>query len=245
MQSPSSSSTTAKAGAGTNAGAKAVILLSGGLDSATALAVATSRGYACYALSFDYQQNNRAEIQAAKKVAQHFQVVEHKILSLPFAEIKGSALTDTNIAVPDYRDSAAIPVTYVPARNTIFLSFALSWAEVLGAQAIFIGACAIDYSGYPDCRPDYIAAYQTMANLSNKCGVEDGDPIQIIAPLLALSKAQIITTGVALGVDYRLTISCYRATADLQSCGTCDSCHYRKKGFAEAGIADPTQYIVK
>lgn len=222
---------------------KAVILLSGGLDSATALALAHSQGYECYALSFDYQQANRAEILAAKKIAAHFHVTDHKILFLPFAEIKGSALTDPTIAIPDYQKQEQIPVTYVPARNTIFLSFALSWAEVLGAQAIFIGVCAVDYSGYPDCRPDYIAAYQTMANLSNKRGVETQDPIQILTPLIHLSKAEIISLGIKCGVDYSLTISCYRATTDLQSCGRCDTCHYRKKGFAEAQVNDPTYYI--
>lgn len=221
----------------------AVCLLSGGLDSATALAIAKSQGYQCYALSFNYQQNNIAEVIAAQRIAEQLAVIEHKILPLPFDQIKGSALTDPDIPVPDYQGGESIPVTYVPARNTIFLSFALSWAEVLNADKIFAGFCAVDYSGYPDCRPEYIAAYQAMADLSNKRGVE-GNPVVIEAPLVSLSKAEIITIGLELGVPYRDTVSCYRAQRDLTACGKCDSCHFRQQGFVAAGVDDPTQYAL-
>lgn len=220
---------------------RAVCCLSGGLDSATALAIADNQGYECYALSFDYKQSNVSEVNAAKKVAAHFNVKNHKILSLPFDELKGSALTDPDIPIPDYQGDKRIPITYVPARNTIFLSFALSWAEVVDADSIFTGFCAVDYSGYPDCRPEYLDAYQRMANLSNKRGVE-GNPVAIHAPLVNLSKVEIIEIGHRLGVPYHDTISCYRADEAGQACGRCDSCHYRKQGFQGAKLPDPTPY---
>jgi 7-cyano-7-deazaguanine synthase len=218
----------------------AVIVLSGGLDSTTALAIAKSEGYACYALSFNYMQRNKAELNAAKKITESFGI-KHFIFDLPLDKIGGSALTDMNIAVPDYVGGKEIPVTYVPARNTIFLSIALGYAEVLNADAIFLGISHVDYSGYPDCRPEYLQAFQQMANLATKAGVE-GHQLQIIAPLIYLSKAETIKKGIALGVDYALTVSCYSADAEGRACGHCDSCAYRKKGFAEAGVADPTRY---
>lgn len=220
---------------------KAVVLLSGGLDSSTCLAIAKNEGYACYALSFSYGQKQSAELLAAKKIAQSFNVSAHHIFELPIGQFGGSALTDKDIDVPDYQHSADIPNTYVPARNTVFLSIALAWAEALGAEAIFIGASSVDYSGYPDCRPEYFAAYQHLADLATKSGVNHKS-ITIRTPLLHLTKAETIAKGHALLVDYSLTISCYRANNEGLACGKCDSCHYRKKGFEEAGVNDPTRY---
>jgi len=220
---------------------KAVVLLSGGLDSATCLAIARSQGFACYCLSFDYGQRHRAELAAASRVAVALGAVEHRILSLGLGQFGGSALTDTSIAVPTAGVQPGIPVTYVPARNTIMLSLALAWAEVLESRDIFVGVNAVDFSGYPDCRPEYIAAFEKMANLATKFGVE-GAKLSIHAPLIDLSKADIIRTGAALGVDYRLTVSCYQADAHGRACRACDSCRLRAEGFAAAGIADPTCY---
>jgi 7-cyano-7-deazaguanine synthase len=219
---------------------KAVVLLSGGLDSATVLAMTRAEGYACYALSFDYSQRHSPELAAARRVAQSLGAVEHKIITLDLRAIGGSALTDDNIAVPQ-APSEGIPVTYVPARNTIFLSYALAWAEVIEARHIFIGVNAVDYSGYPDCRPEYIAAFQAMANLATKAGVE-GDHVTIHTPLIHLSKADIIRAGVKLGVDYGQTISCYAPDAEGRACGRCDSCRLRATGFRAAGVVDPTHY---
>ncbi|MGH8119074.1 MAG: 7-cyano-7-deazaguanine synthase QueC [Gammaproteobacteria bacterium] len=219
---------------------KAVVLLSGGLDSATTLALAIKDGYTCHALSFNYGQRHSIELTAAKKVAAFLKATEHRIIELDLAWIGGSALTDTRIAVPE-TPTEGIPVTYVPARNTIFLSYALGYAEVLGAGDIFIGVNAVDYSGYPDCRPEYIRAFENMAHLATKAGVE-GAPCKIHTPLIQLSKADIIQNGTALGVDYALTVSCYQADARCRACGKCDSCRFRKEGFASAGIADPTIY---
>lgn len=219
---------------------KAVVLLSGGLDSATALAIAHSEGFACHCLSVDYGQRHRVELQAAARVAAALGAAAHRTLSLDLSAFGGSALTDPRLAVPT-TEQTGIPITYVPARNTIMLSLALAWAEVLEAQHIFIGANAVDYSGYPDCRPEYIAAFEHMANLATKAGVE-GRRMTIHAPLIALSKADIIRRGAALGVDYALTVSCYQADAAGRACGVCDSCRLRRKGFADAGIADPTPY---
>jgi len=221
--------------------AKAVVLVSGGLDSATVLAMARAEGYACYALSFDYGQRHSPELAAAQRVAQSLGAVEHKVITLDLRAIGGSALTDDSIAVPQ-APSVGIPVTYVPARNTIFLSYALAWAEVLEARHIFIGVNAVDYSGYPDCRPEYIAAFQAMANLATKAGVE-GDTVIIHTPLIQLSKADIIREGVRLGVDYGQTISCYDPDASGRACGRCDSCRLRAAGFRAAGVADPTHYL--
>lgn len=218
----------------------AIVLLSGGLDSITALAIAQQQGFRCYALSFDYGQRHTAELEAAKAIARRYQVVEHKILRLGLDLIGGSALTDASIAVPSSPQSG-IPVTYVPARNTIFLSFALGWAEVLNSRHVFIGVNAVDYSGYPDCRPEFIQAFQAMANLATKAAVE-GQQIQIHTPLIDLSKAQIIQRGAALGVDYAQTVSCYAADADGRACGVCDACRLRRIGFQEAGVIDPTRY---
>jgi len=220
--------------------AKAVVLLSGGLDSATVLAQARAQGFACYALSLDYGQRHASELAAARRVAAALGVVEHKIIALDLTQIGGSALTDASIAVPE-TPSVGIPVTYVPARNTVFLSLALGWAEVLGAQDIFIGVNAVDYSGYPDCRPEYIAAFERLANLATRAGVE-GTLFRINAPLIALSKAEIIQAGMQLGVDYALTLSCYAADSDGRACGRCDSCRLRAAGFAQAGVPDPTHY---
>lgn len=220
---------------------KAVILLSGGLDSATVLAMAHSQGYDCYALSLDYGQRHAAELQAARAVADAQGTVEHKIIALDLTQIGGSALTDVNIAVPE-QPGEGIPVTYVPARNTLFLSLALGWAEVLGAQDLFIGVNAVDYAGYPDCRPEYIAAFERLANLATRAGVE-GKPFRIHAPLIRLSKAEIIQTGIRLGVDYALTVSCYAADSAGRACGRCDSCRLRRVGFEQAGVADPTRYV--
>ena len=219
----------------------AVVLLSGGLDSATCLAIARSQGFSCYCLSFDYGQRHNAELQAARRVAAALGATEQRTLNLGLAQFGGSALTDTSIAVPTAGVQPGIPVTYVPARNTIMLSLALAWAEVLGSRDIFVGVNAVDYSGYPDCRPEYIAAFETMANLATKAGVE-GHKLAIHAPLIDLSKADIIRRGLALGVDYGLTVSCYQADADGQACGACDSCRLRAEGFAAAGVADPTRY---
>ena len=222
---------------------KAVVLVSGGLDSATTLALAQEQGYACYAISFDYGQRHRCELEAASKVAQTAGVVEHKVISLNLDNIGGSALTDTAIAVPD-QPTEGIPVTYVPARNTVFLSLALAWAEVLAADAIFIGVNAVDYSGYPDCRPEFIAAFTNLAKLATKAGVE-GHPIGVETPLIHLSKAEIVQQGLRLGVDYTNTISCYDPDDVGRACGRCDSCRLRAAGFKEAGVADPTRYQSK
>ncbi|MCW7553493.1 7-cyano-7-deazaguanine synthase QueC [Endozoicomonas gorgoniicola] len=219
---------------------KAVVLLSGGLDSTTVLAMAKDQGYECYTMSFDYGQRHRAELNASKTVSEVLGAKDHKTLKMDFRDIGGSALTDDEIDVPEDLDEG-IPVTYVPARNTVFLSLALGWAEVLGARDIFIGANDVDYSGYPDCRPEYLDAFEKMANLATKAGVE-GDHFHIRAPLLKLTKAQIVQEGDRLGVDYGLTVSCYQADEDGRACGVCDSCRYRKKGFEEAGLSDPTRY---
>jgi 7-cyano-7-deazaguanine synthase len=219
----------------------AVILFSGGLDSTTCLAFAKAQGFNCHAISFNYGQRHTVELSAAKKIAHHFNA-QHHIIELPIAQMGGSALTDATQLVPDYKGDNLIPVTYVPARNTIFLAFALGWAEVLNADDIFIGVSSVDFSGYPDCRPDYIAAFQKLAKLATKTGVEDGR-VMIHSPLLNLSKAETITLGQSLGVDYSMTISCYQATSQGQACGSCDSCVLRKKGFVDANVVDTTLYI--
>ncbi|WP_417222581.1 7-cyano-7-deazaguanine synthase QueC [Amphritea sp.] len=219
----------------------AVVLLSGGLDSATALAMAVERGFNCYVLSFDYGQRSQTELTAAKKITANLDVKEHRVVRLNLEDFGGSALTDNSIDVPDHEEEG-IPVTYVPARNTVFMSLALAWAEVLHAQHIFIGVNAVDYSGYPDCRPEYIAAFENMANLATKTGVE-GERLTIETPLIDLTKAQIIQEGTRLGVNYGLTVSCYQADDDGRACGVCDSCRLRAKGFEDAGVADPTRYI--
>ncbi|CAI8719015.1 7-cyano-7-deazaguanine synthase QueC [Methylococcus capsulatus] len=218
----------------------AVVLLSGGLDSATTLAIARREGFACHAMSFDYGQRHGAELKAARRLAQSLGAIEHKTVHIGLDAIGGSALTDLRIAVPDHPQNG-IPVTYVPARNTVFLSFALGWAEVLGALDIFIGVNAVDYSGYPDCRPEFIRAFEQLANLATKVGVEGGR-FRIHTPLIDLSKADIIRTGTALGIDYAMTVSCYAADAEGLACGICDSCRLRRQGFEQAGIADPTRY---
>jgi len=219
---------------------KAVILLSGGLDSVTVLATARE-DYDCYALSFSYGQRHDVELEAAKNIAKQFQVSEHRILNIDLGQLGGSALTDMDIDVPQ-EQADGIPVTYVPARNTIFLSYALAWAEVLNATDIFIGVNAVDYSGYPDCRPEYIDAFAKMANLATKSAVE-GDVISIHTPLISLSKAEIIQTGIEHGVDYSMTVSCYAANEKGEACGLCDSCRLRQQGFVDAGIEDPTRYV--
>ncbi|MDR6680135.1 7-cyano-7-deazaguanine synthase QueC [Pseudomonas oryzihabitans] len=219
---------------------KAVILLSGGLDSATVVAMAQAQGFACYTMSFDYGQRHRAELQAAVRVARQLGVIEHKVIGLDLNGIGRSALTDLDIAVPE-TPGEGIPVTYVPARNTVFLSLALGWAEVLGARHLFIGVNAVDYSGYPDCRPEFVEAFERLANLATKAGV-GGDTFKIEAPLQFMSKAQIVETGTQLGVDYGLTVSCYQANAEGEACGRCDSCRLRAEGFKAAGISDPTRY---
>ena len=219
---------------------KAVVLLSGGLDSATTLAVARRDGYACHALSFAYGQRHAVELKAAGRVAAALGAVAHKTVALDLSAIGGSALTDVSIAVPDHPTSG-IPATYVPARNTVFLAVATGWAEVLDADQIFIGVNAVDYSGYPDCRPEFVAAFERVANLGTKAGVE-GRRLHIQAPLVALNKAEIIRLGTHLGVDYSLTVSCYTADAEGRACGVCDSCRLRRQGFQEAGIPDPTAY---
>ena len=221
-------------------GGRAVVLLSGGLDSATVLAVARDRGYACYALSFDYGQRHRVELDAAARVCAQLGAEEHRVMEIPIGALGGSALTDTDIAVPE-DGSDGIPVTYVPARNTVFLALALAWAEVLSAEAIFIGVNAVDYSGYPDCRPEFIAAFQKLAGLATKQGVE-GAPVTIEAPLVDMTKADIIRRGAELGVDYSQTVSCYQADEQGRACGRCDSCRFRRDGFLAAGIDDPTRY---
>ena len=222
------------------ANARAVVLLSGGLDSATALAIARSQNFECYALSVEYGQRHSAELDAARRVAAAAGVSDHRVMRVDLAGIGGSALTDTTIAVPE-SPTSGIPVTYVPARNTIMLSLALGWAEVLGAGDIFIGVNAVDFSGYPDCRPEFIAAFARLATLATKAGVE-GQPYRIQAPLISLSKAEIIREGLRLGVDYALTVSCYQADGDGRACGKCDSCRLRRAGFAAAAVSDPTRY---
>ncbi len=219
----------------------AVVLLSGGLDSATVLAMARADGYACHCLSLDYGQRHRAELDAAARVAIALGARAHRIVRLDLAAFGGSALTDTSIAVPVGGIEPGIPITYVPARNTILLSLALAWAEVLDARHIFFGANAVDYSGYPDCRPAFVAAFEAMANLATKAAVE-GAPLTVHAPIIDLSKADIIRRGTALEVDYGLTVSCYQADAAGRACGVCDSCRLRSAGFADAGVADPTRY---
>ncbi|AXO62736.1 7-cyano-7-deazaguanine synthase QueC [Ectopseudomonas oleovorans] len=219
---------------------KAVILLSGGLDSATVIAMAKAEGYACYSMSFDYGQRHRAELQAAERVARQLDVVEHKVIGLNLNGIGGSALTDSSIAVPE-SPTEGIPATYVPARNTVFLALALGWAEVLEARDIFIGVNAVDYSGYPDCRPEFVEAFERMANLATRAGVE-GQGFSIRAPLQQMSKGEIIQAGMRLGVDYALTVSCYRADDEGRACGKCDSCRLRAAGFAAAGVPDVTRY---
>ncbi len=219
----------------------AVVLLSGGLDSATVLAHASVEGYRCHALSFDYGQRHRAELHAARRVAEAMGVESHRTFHMDLAMFGGSALTDPSIAVPESAGSGGIPVTYVPARNTIMLSVALAWAEVLQSRHIFIGVNAVDYSGYPDCRPAYIAAFQHMANLATRAA-EEGRLLTIHAPLQMLSKAEIIRMGERLGVDYSLTVSCYQADDDGRACGVCDACRLRRQGFVEAGVTDPTRY---
>jgi 7-cyano-7-deazaguanine synthase len=219
---------------------KAVVLVSGGLDSSTVLALALQQGYRCYTLSFDYGQRHRSELEAAKRVSELMKVEEHKIVRLDLGTIGGSALTDTTIDVPE-QETAGIPVTYVPARNTVFLSIALGWAEVLEADTIFLGVNAVDYSGYPDCRPEYISSFETMANLATRAGVE-GKKLSIQAPLIDMTKGEIISAGTSLGVDYSQTVSCYQASIDGLACGKCDSCRLRIEGFNQAGISDPTRY---
>ena len=221
---------------------KAVILLSGGLDSATVLAGAISEGFQCYCMSFDYGQRHQTELTFAKRIATRLGAVEHRVTTIDLAAFGGSALTDEGLSVPAFDESdLAIPITYVPARNTIFLSFALAWAEVLGALDVFVGVNAVDYSGYPDCRPEYIAAFEAMANLATRRGVE-GEFLRIHAPLIALSKGDIILKGLALGVDYSQTVSCYQLDEQGAACGVCDSCGLRRIGFIEAGQPDPTRY---
>jgi 7-cyano-7-deazaguanine synthase len=219
---------------------RAVVLVSGGLDSSTVLAMARDQGFDCYTLSFDYGQRHRAELLAAERVSAALGDVEHKVVRLNLDSIGGSALTDMDIAVPE-EATEGIPVTYVPARNTVFLSIALGWAEVLGANDIFIGVNAVDYSGYPDCRPEYIAAYERMANLATRAGVE-GHHLRIHTPLMQMGKGEIIRRGLALGLDYALTVSCYQATSEGLACGRCDSCRLRRQGFLDAGVSDPTRY---
>jgi 7-cyano-7-deazaguanine synthase len=222
-------------------GKRAVVLLSGGLDSATALAWATAHGYQCYALSVAYGQRHHAELDAAARVAQALGAREHRLMHVDLSSLGGSALTDSSIAVPE-QGGAGIPITYVPARNTVLLALALAWAEVLGAGAIVIGVNAVDYSGYPDCRPEFIAAFGQLARLATKAGVE-GVGLSIEAPLQHMSKAQIVREGLRLGVDYALTVSCYQADAQGRACGRCDSCRLRREGFESAGVPDPTRYV--
>ena len=219
---------------------KAIVLFSGGLDSTTALALAQSRGYDCHALSVRYGQRHSAELKAAKRIARQLNVTEHRTFEIDLSMFGGSALTDPAVPVPD-EPVQGIPATYVPARNTVFLSVALAWAEVIHARDIFIGVNAVDYSGYPDCRPEYVEAYQRMANLATKDAVE-GHELTIHAPLVSLSKSEIIRLGHELDVDYSLTVSCYQADAQGRACGKCDACRLRKQGFVEAGIEDPTRY---
>jgi 7-cyano-7-deazaguanine synthase len=220
--------------------ARAVVLLSGGLDSSTALAWARAQGFDCYALTVAYGQRHQSELEAAARVARALSAREHRVMQVDLAGIGGSALTDWSIALPD-QPSAGIPVSYVPARNTLLLALALAWAEVLQARDLVVGVNAVDYSGYPDCRPEFIRSFETLASLATKAGVE-GARFQVHAPLIAMSKAQIIQSGVGLGVDYAMTVSCYQADTDGRACGRCDSCRLRREGFEAAGIADPTRY---
>jgi 7-cyano-7-deazaguanine synthase len=219
--------------------ARAVVLVSGGMDSAVTLALAREQGLACYALSVDYGQRHASELAAAKNVAQQFGAAEYKVVHVDLRSIGGSALT-ADIAVPE-SGGAGIPVTYVPARNTIMLSVALGWAEVLDASAIFCGVNAVDYSGYPDCRPEFVAEFERLANLATKAGVE-GKPLRIQAPLIRLSKADIVREGIRLGIDFSATVSCYQADSAGRACGHCDACRLRAQGFNDAGVADPTRY---
>lgn len=221
---------------------KGVVLLSGGLDSATTLAIARAQGFSCHALSLRYGQRHEAELDAARRVAAALGTAEHKIINLDLSSIGGSALTDPGIPVPT-EPSTGIPITYVPARNTVFLALALGWAEVLGARDLFMGVNAVDYSGYPDCRPEFIDAFENLAQLATRAGVQ-GERFTVHAPLIRLSKAQIIREGLRLGIDYGLTVSCYEADAQGRACGHCDSCRLRAAGFAAAGVADPTRYQV-
>jgi 7-cyano-7-deazaguanine synthase len=220
---------------------RAVVLLSGGLDSATVLAMAREAGYECYALSVHYGQRHSIELEAAARIAQHFGVREHRVMGVDLAGIGGSALTDSTIGVPE-EPTAGIPLTYVPARNTIMLSLGLAWAEVLEAQYVHIGVNALDYSGYPDCRPEFVAAFQQLADVGTKAGVE-GRGVRLVAPLLDWSKARIIREGMRLGVDYSLTVSCYQADPQGRACGVCDSCRLRREGFHAAGVPDSTRYV--
>lgn len=219
---------------------KAVVLVSGGLDSATTLAIAKDQGFDCHALSFDYQQRHRSELTAAGNIAKFFAVSEHRLMTIDSGGPSGSALTDTEIAVPDTLQQG-IPVTYVPARNTVFLALALGYAEVIGASDIFIGVNAVDYSGYPDCRPEFIDAFEVLSNVATKAAVQ-GQRMRIHTPLMAMDKRRIIRTGIELGVDYSMTVSCYQADSQGRACGVCDSCRIRSAGFAAAEIADPTRY---
>ena len=219
---------------------KAVVLVSGGLDSTTVLSMALKQGYDCYTLSFDYGQRHRSELEAAQRVSAIMGVTEHKVVKLDLGTIGGSALTDRTIDVPEH-ETTGIPVTYVPARNTVFLSIALGWAEVLGANDIFLGVNAVDYSGYPDCRLAYIEAFAAMANLATRAAVE-GQTLEVHAPLIDMTKGEIVQAGLALGVDYSLTVSCYQASLEGLACGKCDSCRLRQQGFVEAGVKDPTRY---
>ncbi|MCC5861978.1 MAG: 7-cyano-7-deazaguanine synthase QueC [Gammaproteobacteria bacterium] len=219
----------------------AVVLLSGGLDSTTVLAVARAQGFACHAVSFDYGQRHRAELAAAARVAKALGAVEHRIMTIDSSGMTGSALTDLMIDVPE-SPAAGIPVTYVPARNTVFLALALGWAEVLDAEAIFLGVNAVDYSGYPDCRPEFIQAFQGVVDVATRRTVEGG-ALQLESPLIDLTKADIIRLGIGLGVDYALTVSCYQADETGRACGRCDSCRLRREGFAAAGVPDPTRYF--
>jgi 7-cyano-7-deazaguanine synthase len=220
---------------------KAVVLLSGGLDSATVLALALRQGYVCHALSVDYGQRHRAELEAAARVARALGAAQHKTVAIDLTAFGGSALTDASIAVPTRGVQQGIPVTYVPARNTIMLALGLAWAEALGAQDLFFGANAVDYSGYPDCRPEYMHAFERLANLATKAAVE-GSRLSLHTPIIDMSKAQIIEQGLKLGVDYAMTVSCYQADAEGRACGLCDSCRLRRAGFAAAGVLDPTRY---
>ena len=220
-----------------------MVLVSGGLDSATCLAIARTEGFRCHALSFRYGQRHAAELAAAARVAAQLGAIEHRVMTVDLAAFGGSALTDPALAVPqDGADTQAIPITYVPARNTVFLAFALAWAEVLGAHDIYIGVNAVDYSGYPDCRPEYVAAFEAMANLATREGVEGRERLRIRAPLMHSSKADIVRRGTALGVDFSLTVSCYQAAEDGAACGRCDACRLRRAGFETAGMPDPTRY---
>ena len=221
----------------------AVVLLSGGLDSATVLAYARREGVAVHALSIDYGQRHRSELEAARRIVEHLGAEEHRVVRVDLRAIGGSALTDETIAVPT-APTAGIPPTYVPARNTVFLALALGWAEVLDLRDLYIGANVLDYSGYPDCRPEYLRAFEALAQLATRAGVEEGARFRIHAPLLTLSKAEIVRLGFSLGVDYGLTVSCYRADEEGRACGLCDSCRLRRKGFLEAGLPDPTRYLL-